>query len=786
MKFWQFANESYPDAARAGAWREALDSLGLQLEATASDAGFIGEMARLESPQGFEFSRVVTPPAELRVRAVNGRAVWLLLVIDGKASIVHDGVDTPVRPGEIAMGPTGVAGRLVLRSNARLLWVNVPAASFNPRLLGGSSHKIGHLNGRSGMGHMLAGLLRLVSDSINELGAAQIRPVESALSEFLLASLAENVANPPPPTGGNSATSVFLGRVYQSIEVRLQDPDLSLADIAKEQGISARYLQKLFESARDTFGNYVRRRRLERAAQDLSNPLLDRFSISQICFRWGFNDAAHFSRAFRDHYGVSPREYRTNARTGVPSTDHAPANRGRPGGDAQTRDGRDGRGEAGAARPANVVLARPGISRALPPRLGATHYHLPATDKTVHWGYLSQRLPSVLEIRSGDIVTIDTLTQHASDDKARMIDGDADAESVFLWTQDRKNVDRRGAGPTDASIFGRGSGEGFGVHICTGPIAVQDARPGDLLEVRIRDVRLRPSASREFGGRTFGSNAAAWWGYHYDDLLTQPKPREVVTIYEIHCGPGCYHASALYNYRWTPQTDPWGVVHNTIDYPGVPVDHASIEKNHDVLKGVRIPLRPHFGFIGVAPREATYVDSIPPGAFGGNLDDWRLGKGARIFLPVAVPGALFSVGDPHASQGDAELCGTAIECSLTGEFEFVLHKKADLDCHLRDITHPLIETESEWVMHGFSQPNYLAALGQQAQSEIYKRSSLDDAMRDAFRKARRFLMNAKGLSEDEAISLLSVGVDFGVTQVVNGNWGVHAVIRKELFGDEAD
>ena len=85
------------------------------------------------------------------------------------------------------------------------------------------------------------------------------------------------------------------------------------------------------------------------------------------------------------------------------------------------------------------------------------------------------------------------------------------------------------------------------------------------------------------------------------------------------------------------------------------------------------------------------------------------------------------------------------------------------------------------MIFGFSHPKYLKELGASAQSEIYKKSSIDLAMRDAFRKARRFLMTARDLDEDEAISLLSVGVDFGITQVVNGNWGVHAIIRKELF-----
>jgi acetamidase/formamidase len=247
------------------------------------------------------------------------------------------------------------------------------------------------------------------------------------------------------------------------------------------------------------------------------------------------------------------------------------------------------------------------------------------------------------------------------------------------------------------------------------------------------------------------------------------------------------YARAAYSFRWTPQRDPFGVLHPTVDYPGIPVDHTSVVENHNVLKGVRIPLRPHFGVIGVAPKEAEIVDSIPPSYFGGNLDNWRAGPGATMYLPVSVPGALLSVGDPHASQGDSELCGTAIECSLTGMFQIALHKKRNLaGLPIADLNYPLLETAKEWVIHGFSFANYLAELGEAAQSEIYKRSSLDPAMRDAFWKVRRFLMKSKGLTEDEAISLISVGVDFGVTQVVDGNWCIHALLRKDLFQDSAD
>jgi acetamidase/formamidase len=412
----------------------------------------------------------------------------------------------------------------------------------------------------------------------------------------------------------------------------------------------------------------------------------------------------------------------------------------------------------------------------------ANHVVVPATPATVHWGYFSRSLPPVVTVEPGDFVTIETLTHHAYDDHARMIAGDPDAEAVFHWTKDRKNVDRRGAGPVDASIHGRGAGEGFGVHICTGPVHVSGAEPGDVVEVRIVDVRPRGCKNPAFAGRAFGSNAAASWGFHYHDLLTEPKPREVVTIYEIDAAGSGNWARAVYNYRWVPQTDPSGVVHRRIDYPGVPVDHALVEENHGILRGLQIPIRPHFGVIAVAPREAEFVSSTPPGYFGGNIDDWRIGKGAVMFYPVAVPGALFSVGDPHASQGDSELCGTAIECSLTGTFQLLLHKRDRLaGSTLAGLDYPLLETPDEWVVHGFSFANYLAALGDGAQSEIFAKSSLDLAMRDAFRKMRHFLMTAKGLSEDEAISLMSVAVDFGVTQVVDGNWGIHAILKKAIF-----
>ena len=410
----------------------------------------------------------------------------------------------------------------------------------------------------------------------------------------------------------------------------------------------------------------------------------------------------------------------------------------------------------------------------------ARHFTVAANKDTVHWGYFSKDATPLIEVNSGDFVTIEALTHHAGDDYDRMIKGDDGAESVFHWTKDEKGVERRGAGPMDASVYGRGAGEGFGVHIMTGPVKVCGAQPGDVLEVRILDVNLRPSGNQEFAGKTFGSNVAANWGFQYNDLIESPDKREVVTIFELDSSGANVWAKPLYNFRWTPQTDPYGVEHETIDYPGVVVDHDTVDEQ-PVLEGVQIRARPHFGTMGVAPREADMVDTVPPAYFGGNIDDWRIGKGATMYYPVAVDGALFSVGDPHAAQGDSELSGTAIETSLTGVFQLILHKKADLKgTPLNGLYYPLLETDDAWVVHGFSYPNYLADL-EKPQQTIYQKSSIDLAMRDAFRKMRHFLMTAQGLSEDEAVSLMSVGTDFGITQVVDGNWGVHGTVKKEVF-----
>lgn len=762
MQSWHFASDDYPSALRDTAWRAAIERAGLSAEIGQEDLR--AHSHHRLSPLGGSFSIVSARSQRFRSLGQDDGAMLVVLHLEGKALLQNDRQAHALAAGDFAIFPAGVDFDLVCDGPFRQVWLRLPSIVFSRRMMPPQAFRVLPIAGDSGLGHVLSQLLRSVSDSLQELDDDELSAIEIAISDLIVATL-----NQRSDAGGTSSSqAAILHRICQFIETRLGDSNLSLAEVARAQRVSPRYLQKLFESANGNFTRYIRERRLERCRAELAKADDDAMSVSSIAFRWGFTDAAHFSRVFRDKYGVSPRDYRLNIRRIETSAAEA-RHRGRP-----------PRASESSPAEAPPLLASDG---SVAVEAGSQTYYIPANDKTVHWGYFSQNLPPVAVVNSGDTVTIETLTQHASDDHEKMIAGDPGAEAVFRWTTDEKAVDRRGAGPMDASIYGRGAGEGFGVHIMTGPIAVIGAMPGDVVEIAIRDIIPRRSASPEFAGRCFGSNAAAWWGLHYQELMTEPKQREVVTIYECMFNAAPPFAKALYSFRWTPQTDPFGRVHSTIDYPGIPVDHATIAKVHDILDGVTIPLRPHFGVIGCAPRETGLIDSVPPAYFGGNLDNWRLAKGAKIFLPVSVPGALISVGDPHATQGDSELDGTAIECSLTGVFDIVLHKKGSLaGSPLLDLAYPLIETGSEWILFGFSHPDYLAELGEKAQSEVYRSSSLDLAMKDAFRKMRRFLMATRGLSEDEAITLISVAVDFGVSQVVDGNWAVHAILPKSVFG----
>ena len=764
MDLIRFNAEAYPLEQRVTAWREALFRCGIA--STSPETVTRGDFFALTSRQGFRFLLINAEPQTLAWEGAN-RDLWISILLEGTGNFPNG---TQLRSQSLCIGTMAKPSAVTLTESFRLLLVVLPSEGLDDRLRR-MEFDGGRITTTHGMGQVLTGFLQTIAETISALDPARLHPLELSLSELLIAALTD-IEAPPLPGGIDRRKSTFQ-RLTQAIEASLPDAELSLPSLAESEGMSIRAVQKLFQRENLSFAQYVRRRRLQHTAQDLLDPQQSKLLVADIGFRWGFSNPAHFSRVFREQYGLTPGTFREQ-NFATAETELGDVTRGRP----KTSASRRRHTAHLASRGDNDQP--PGTQEANKPE-GAAHHHIPLNARTMHWGYFSKSLAPVLTVRSGDIVTIETLTQHATDDWARMVAGDIAVEHAMAWTREHKTIDRRGAGPMDASVYGRGAGEGFGVHICVGPVAVEGAAPGDILEIEILDIVPRPSQAPEFVGRSFGSNGAVWWGYHYKELLTEPRPREVVTLYElVHHGEAlCAHA--IYNFRWTPQRDPYGVLHPTIDYPGIPVDHGTVTKTYDPLNGIHIRVRPHFGIISLAPDYAGLLDSTPPSAFGGNIDNWRLGAGSRLYLPVAVAGALLSVGDPHASQGDGEISGTAIECSLIGTFRLNLHRRGQARGLFKDLTYPLIETGDAWIVQGFSHPNYLAELGETALSDVYKKSSLDAAMRDAFRKARRLLMTGWGLSEDAAISLLSVGVDFGITQVVDGNLGVHAIIPKSLF-----
>ena len=171
---------------------------------------------------------------------------------------------------------------------------------------------------------------------------------------------------------------------------------------------------------------------------------------------------------------------------------------------------------------------------------------------------------------------------------------------------------------------------------------------------------------------------------------------------------------------------------------------------------IEIPLHPFFGSMGVAPDESLgRLNSAPPGAHAGNIDNKDLVVGTKLFIPVHVKGALFEVGDGHAGQGNGEVDITAMETSLEGTFQFIVRK----DMHL---TWPRGETPTHWIVMGLD-------------------PDLTQALILAVRESIDFLVTEKHLTREDAYALSSVAVDFNVTQAVDGTKGIHGMIPKSIF-----
>jgi acetamidase/formamidase len=241
-------------------------------------------------------------------------------------------------------------------------------------------------------------------------------------------------------------------------------------------------------------------------------------------------------------------------------------------------------------------------------------------------------------------------------------------------------------------------------HALCGPVKINGAKPGMTLEIRINEIKPDNSGWNSAGG---------WPNWHYQRLGLADQP-----------------AVSL---NWT-------------------LDNvAMIGKTRLGDRDYTVTLRPFMGVMGMPPNEPGIHSTIPPRFCGGNIDCKELVKGSTLYLPIAVEGGLFSIGDGHAAQGDGEVSVTAIECPM---------ELADLTFFVREdihLTMPRANTPAGWITFGFDE-------------------DLNEATAIALDEMLKLMGEIYSLERMEAMALASVAVDLRITQIVNGVQGVHAVL----------
>ena len=321
----------------------------------------------------------------------------------------------------------------------------------------------------------------------------------------------------------------------------------------------------------------------------------------------------------------------------------------------------------------------------------AATYHLPSKPGTVNRSVLSPKFEPVLKIKSGDTVVIDTVSHGGltTGDPVKFFAADGVAERDVL--KDAVDIAKL---PYDKS---------FGGHVLTGPIQIENAEPGDMLEIRIKAVKPRVS----YGVNNAGSGGAA------PDLFPKDVRGSKTIKYDSKTGMA----------QFAP--------------------------------GITFPLRPFLGIMAVAPLKA--IPSRAPGLYGGNLDFQKLQAGSTLYLPILVKGGLFVAGDPHASQGDGEVSGNALESSMQATLDFVLHKGQG-----KTMTMPLVEDKENFYILGMD-------------------PDLDKALSNAIKETVKFLGAKYGLTPQDAYSLCSTAIDFGLAEAVDLNLVMYGKVPQSYF-----
>jgi len=360
-------------------------------------------------------------------------------------------------------------------------------------------------------------------------------------------------------------------------------------------------------------------------------------------------------------------------------------------------------------------------------------YYLSARPENVVWGGFPINSAPLLAVKSGDTVRIDTISQSGATN--------ATADPVAYFGQFGV---KPGEVLEDVKDFWTSmpSRPRYGPHILTGPVYIEGAEPGDMLEVQILDLDARVPFGLNNTAPLGGVLGTGYPGYRDGDpgLDIPAAPPDALA--------GIFPGVRQHLYR---------------------IGKARGRQVAFFSNRIQVPIVPFMGVMGVAPRDGEFVGSTPdapppplgvqgsgpPGTFGGNMDLHDLTVGATLYLPVFQSGAQFFTGDPHSAQGDGEVSGTAIEHSLSGVFRFIVHKR-------KTIEWPRAEDATHYMMMGIDH-------------------DLNRAMRLATLEVVKFLVEEKGLTPAKAFSLASIGIDFHAAEVVDGTQLIVGKIPKELF-----
>jgi acetamidase/formamidase len=363
-----------------------------------------------------------------------------------------------------------------------------------------------------------------------------------------------------------------------------------------------------------------------------------------------------------------------------------------------------------------------------PAKLKDGTYYVPTTPETARWGSLPNAdSKAVLSVPSGSVVTFDTLSHEGI-----LEDQGKDPVKYFgkygiKPEQVLKDAQAIAASSLDHDFVKDGP------HVVTGPVEIPGAHAGDVLMVEM--LGLKPRVPYGVISNRHGKGALP--GEFPENK--GPQPGADAAHPELYANVSTFCPIQEIGGKW------YGIVK----------DAGGVE--------ARIPLKPFNGTMGVAVNTKEKANSIPPGAYAGNLDVNELGVGATLYIPVQVEGALFYAADPHFAQGDGEVALTAIEGSLRSTFRLTVLKAGDPRLPMKaPMKNPFAETPEYWIPIGLN-------------------ADLGEAMKDATRQAIEFINTKLGMDRAAAMAYLSAATDFQVTQVVDRVKGVNAMIRKSDF-----